>query len=99
MPVLLDLVLATEGELPAHLGLVLEWVDAAVEGGQVKSAAGAGGEVGAVEKDAGITFDAGHQLAVLVGVDHRLLGAVVLPLFAPSASWRSSRPGVHPSCR
>ena len=80
MAVVLDLVLAAQWELPADLGLIRERVDAPLEGGRVERAARPGAEVGAVQEDASVLVETGHQLAVLVGVDDRLLGAVVLPL-------------------
>src|SRR6185437_2103559 len=78
--VVLHLILSAERQLPAHLGFVLERVHPTLERGQMEGAAGAGAEPWTVQKDAGVALDPGHDLAELVGPDHRLLRAVVLPL-------------------
>ena len=69
MAVDVGLVVAAERHLPAHLGLPVGDRLAAPEGGGVQRAAGAAGEVGAVEEDAGAVDDPAHRLAVLVDVD------------------------------
>ena len=78
--VVVHLVLAPEGELPAHLGLERHRVHPAPHCCDVEGAARSGREVRAVEEDAGVLVEACDRLAVLVGVDHGLLDAVVLPV-------------------
>ncbi len=74
-----DLVLAPERELPAHLGLERHEVDAPARRRDVEGAARTGREVRLVQEDAGVADQLGHGLAVLVDLNDVLLLAVVLP--------------------
>src|SRR5208283_4707927 len=63
--VVVDLVLPAQRQLPADLGLERHGGQPPVERGDVEGAAGAGGEVGSVQEDAGVADEPGHRLAAL----------------------------------
>src|ERR1700740_2825378 len=79
--VVVDVVLPSQGQLPADLRLEGERIDAAPQRRDVEGATWSRWEPGPVEEDAGLVHDPGDRLTVLVLVDDVLLHAVVLPLF------------------
>ena len=71
------LVLAAEGQLPAHLGLQLDVAPPLGLGRPVEGAAGPGREPGPVEEDAGAVDQPGPEVAVGQLLDHALLPLLV----------------------
>ncbi len=76
----IDLVFAPKGKLPADLGLERQMIDPTPSGCDVEGAPRSGREAGPVQEDAGVVDEAGHRLTMFVHVDDVLLRAVVLPL-------------------
>src|SRR5699024_3848405 len=59
--VVISHVVASQGQLPAHLGLVVEKAHAPFLGSEVERATRAGREPGTIQEDAGAIGDTGHR--------------------------------------